>query len=406
SASRCLTVAWALAICDSLIWICASTDFSCSRVLSNSVRALSSSAGEMNPLSTSIFLRLRSRSASASATLTRPTSAPCAARFDIATATALREASTSARVWLTRSSKLCGSMRAMTWSFFTWVLKSAKISMICPETWEPTCTVVTAFSVPLATTTACSGPRSTAPMRYLVSPAALREAYQAQAPAHAATSTSTATILPRLNFIGASIDHSSQAQFPWIWRVTKCFLFSCAAAVVSRLAAAFFLQLQSVNDHAAVHSLHHVVDREQSDRGGRERLHLNTRAAAALHRRDEEDLEAYRVVFELHRNPRDRDRVRERQQVGSALRRLDRCHARHAQHVALVRAALDHHAKSRRPHADAPRGDRNAVRFALRADVDHVGAAFVVEMRESGRELACQNVLLALPAGAGNSKLG
>ena len=52
--------------------ICASTDFSCSRVLSCSVRALSSSAGEMKFFSTSIFLRLRSRSASARFTLTRP----------------------------------------------------------------------------------------------------------------------------------------------------------------------------------------------------------------------------------------------------------------------------------------------------------------------------------------------
>ena len=97
--------------------------------------------------------------------MTRPTSACCAARLERATATALRAASMSARAWLTRSSKLCGSMRAITWSFFTAVLKSAKISWIWPETCEPTCTVVTAFSVPLATTTAAIGPRSTLAMR-------------------------------------------------------------------------------------------------------------------------------------------------------------------------------------------------------------------------------------------------
>jgi hypothetical protein len=62
---------------------------------------------------------------------------------------------------LTRSSKVDGSMRAMTWSFFTGVLKSALISLICPEICEPTCTVVTALTVPLATTTADTGPRST-----------------------------------------------------------------------------------------------------------------------------------------------------------------------------------------------------------------------------------------------------
>ena len=201
SASRCLTVACALAICDALTSICASTAFSCSRVESCRVRALSSSAGEMKFFSTSIFLRLRSRSASARFTLTRPTSALCAASAETATATALRAASTSARVWLTRNSKLCGSMRAMTWSFFTCVLKSAKISSTWPETWEPTWTVVTAASVPLATTTAWIGPRSSFATRYFVSPVALRAAYQAQPPPARTSSTSAAMVLPRVIFI-------------------------------------------------------------------------------------------------------------------------------------------------------------------------------------------------------------
>jgi hypothetical protein len=39
------------------------------------------------------------------------------------------------------------------------------MSFTCPEICEPTCTVVTALSVPLATTTAASGPRSTLTVR-------------------------------------------------------------------------------------------------------------------------------------------------------------------------------------------------------------------------------------------------
>jgi hypothetical protein len=56
-------------------------------------------------------------------------------------------------------------MRAMTWSFFTAELKSAKSSLICPETWEPTCTVITALRVPVAETAAVRGPRVTATVR-------------------------------------------------------------------------------------------------------------------------------------------------------------------------------------------------------------------------------------------------
>ena len=104
SDSRCFTAAIALCTCASLTWICACVEFSCSRVLSTTTRALSSSAGEINFLSTSIFLRSRSRSASASMIFTRPTSARCAARPERATATALSAASRSARVWPTRSS--------------------------------------------------------------------------------------------------------------------------------------------------------------------------------------------------------------------------------------------------------------------------------------------------------------
>ncbi len=74
-------------------------------------------------------------------------------------------ASTWAFTWLTLASNVSGSMRAMTWSFLTIELKSARSSLTCPEIWEPTSTVMTALRVPVAETAEVSGPRDTAAVR-------------------------------------------------------------------------------------------------------------------------------------------------------------------------------------------------------------------------------------------------
>ena len=73
--------------------------------------------------------------------------------------TAARAASTCAFVWFTFASKMSGSMRAMTWPFFTWELKSTRSCLTCPETCDPTCTVMTAFRVPDAEIAATTVPR-------------------------------------------------------------------------------------------------------------------------------------------------------------------------------------------------------------------------------------------------------
>ena len=57
-------------------------------------------------------------------------------------------------------------MRATTWPASTSELKSASSSLICPDTCEPTMTVMTAFSVPVVDTALVIGPRSTAAIRY------------------------------------------------------------------------------------------------------------------------------------------------------------------------------------------------------------------------------------------------
>src|SRR5205807_1173470 len=51
-------------------------------------------------------------------------------------------------------------MRAMTWPFLTMELKSTNSSLIWPETWLPTWTVMTALRVPLADTAAVSALRA------------------------------------------------------------------------------------------------------------------------------------------------------------------------------------------------------------------------------------------------------
>ena len=52
-------------------------------------------------------------------------------------------------------------MRAITWPFFTRVLKSTSSSWMRPETWLPTSTVTTGDSVPVAVTWLATRPRQT-----------------------------------------------------------------------------------------------------------------------------------------------------------------------------------------------------------------------------------------------------
>ncbi len=80
--------------------------------------------------------------------------------------TAASAASRSARAALTLASKVAGSIRAMSWLRLTCELKSANSSLICPETCEPTWTVITALRLPVAETAEVIGPRVTAAVRY------------------------------------------------------------------------------------------------------------------------------------------------------------------------------------------------------------------------------------------------
>ena len=111
----------------------------------------------------------------------------------------------------------------------------------------------------------------------------------------------------------------------------------------------------------------------------------------AFHARD--DSQRRLLEREIHRDARQRERVRERNQLGRALRRLDGRQARDAEDVAFFRRAEPHQAQGGRPHADTPGSDRHAMRGRLLAHVDHVRGPAGIEMRElcgvSWGALAC-----------------
>ena len=73
----------------------------------------------------------------------------------------LSAASACARLALKRVGSIC----AMICPSLTWLLKSAPSFAIAPETCEPTCTVTTALSAPVAVTVASTDPRSTRAVR-------------------------------------------------------------------------------------------------------------------------------------------------------------------------------------------------------------------------------------------------
>ena len=86
--------------------------------------------------------------------------------FSLVSVTVARERSTFARAdtrfalaWSICVWTIDGSSFAMSWPCFTIELKSAPSSSTVPETWVPTCTVVTASRVPVAPTLSTTLPR-------------------------------------------------------------------------------------------------------------------------------------------------------------------------------------------------------------------------------------------------------
>ncbi len=110
-----------------------------------------------------------------------------------------------------------------------------------------------------------------------------------------------------------------------------------AALKCPDLAARLLQQAYALDPHAAVDRLAHVVDGQQSDAGGGQRFHLDAGAVEGL-RRHRRSPTASVVERELDGDARQRQRMRERDQLGRALGRLDRGDARDAENVALAGA--------------------------------------------------------------------
>ena len=146
---------------------CASADARSATAWSYFERAASSSAAPM----TCCVGRGLARSSSIFAWRTVTSARTSAASADFSPASAC------ARLALKRIGSIC----AMICPSLTWLLKSAPSFEMSPETCDPTCTVTTAFSAPVAVTVASTAPRSTFAVRK-VTGASRSARLQAQTP--------------------------------------------------------------------------------------------------------------------------------------------------------------------------------------------------------------------------------
>src|SRR5207237_6703499 len=99
---------------------------------------------------------------------------------------------------------------------------------------------------------------------------------------------------------------------------------------------------------------------------------------------------------ELHDDVCKRQRMRQRNELGSALRRLNRRDARHAEHVALTGRSFADQSQSLGKHGDASARTRDAPRRVLLSDVDHVrlsGGIKMGKMRALTRHLVAPETL-------------
>ena len=148
-----LTVAcdWLTAAC---VWVTvASAEANVAAAESTAILAASRSLCGSNCLAASSLARVYFCCASVSITFERSRSLCDLARL-------ARVCCRLARACCICASNSDGSSLAMTWPFLTIELKSAPRYEMLPDTWLPTCTVVTACSVPDAPTVSMMSPRA------------------------------------------------------------------------------------------------------------------------------------------------------------------------------------------------------------------------------------------------------
>ncbi len=144
----------------------------------------------------------------------------------------------------------------------------------------------------------------------------------------------------------------------------------------------FLAQRHALDGHSPVDGLAHVVDGEQTDAGRRQGLHLDAGLALALDRADAFDAMAGPIDRKIDRDPGERERVTQGNQIAGALGRLDRGDARDAQHVALAGRTLQDGGQGGCLHGDGAAGHGNPPGDAFVGDIHHVRLAGGIKMSQ------------------------
>src|SRR6266478_2648240 len=154
------------------------------------------------------------------------------------------------------------------------------------------------------------------------------------------------------------------------------------APPVPARATRLFEQSNRFDLHPPVRRLHHVVNRQQSDRHRCERLHFHARPPDRLrggpHPHSREPL----VQRGVHLHMVESHGVAERDQLGRPLRRQRSRHLAHRQHVAFGNLLIGHQPERLARHPDRAFRHRRAHRDGLVAHVHHACPACLVHVRQ------------------------
>ena len=167
------------------------------------------------------------------------------------------------------------------------------------------------------------------------------------------------------------------------------------------LAALLFQEADSVDAHAPIHRLAHVVDGEQADRNRGQRFHLDAGAAVAFGGYFAVDGQVCRIRCEFGGDPGQCDGVAKGDQFAGALGGLDCSDARDSEDIALLGRSGKDEFKGGRFHIDGTAGTGDPGGLALAADIDHVGLAGGIEMGEGRRQAWLPSVTGARRRAAG-----
>jgi hypothetical protein len=161
-----------------------------------------------------------------------------------------------------------------------------------------------------------------------------------------------------------------------------------ASGVVARApgstpATALREQPDSLDAHAAIRGLEHVVDGQQGHGHSGQGFHLDAGAIAHARGCGCADAGQIGIRLEVDVDVRERERMAERNQLARTLGRLDARYSRDHERITLRRFASDDQAQCRGIHQDYACRGRNPLGDVLVAHVDHHGTAGLIEVRET-----------------------